>query len=377
MTPRLIGFALFVAGSMGSLCAQSPSLKDVYSEAFKIGTAVNPRIISERSQETREIILNHFNSITAENEMKAASVNPQPGVYNFRAADEIVAFGEAHHLLVIGHTLVWHNQTPEWFFKNQDGQPNSPEEQIERMREHIENVAGRYVGRIAAWDVLNEIIDDDGSYRPTSWVTSIGDGDHLARLAFQFAERYAPNTELYYNDFNAWRPAKVAGIVRMVKMLQAAGIRIDGIGLQGHWGLNFPKNEYIQAAIDAYSELGLKVMITELDIDVLPLTREGQIIGRSLQEPQFQLEEFETFLDPYKNGLPADIAKQLDDRYAELFELFYRNRQKIDRVTLWGLQDGSSWKNNYPVPNRTNYPLLFDRDLQPKSAMLRVLNIPQ
>lgn len=353
-----------------------PTLKGAYKDAFLIGVSVSAGNLSGKDPTTEAIIREQYNAITPENVMKATPINPKPGVYNFGPADAFVEFGEANDMFIVGHTLVWHNQTPPWFFLDEDGNPNTPEQQIERMRSHIETVAGRYAGKVDAWDVVNEVIDNDGSYRPTTWVESVGDGDELVKQAFTFAGKYAPGTELYYNDFNAWRPEKVAGIVRMAKMLQDAGIRIDGIGMQGHWGLNYPKREYIEAAIDAYAGLGLRVMITELDVDVLPLTREGQIIGRSLQEPQFQLEEFEAFLDPYKDGLPADVQQQLADRYAELFEIFYRKRDRIDRVTFWGVHDGVSWKNNYPVPNRTNYPLLFDRDRKPKPALEAVLAVP-
>jgi endo-1,4-beta-xylanase len=237
-------------------------------------------------------------------------------------------------------------------------------------------VAGRYAGRVDAWDVVNEVVDNDGAYRPTTWVNGIGDGDELVALAFQFAAEYAPDTELYYNDFNAWRPTKRDGIVRLVRRLQDAGIRIDGVGMQGHWGLNYPKTDYIEAAIDSFAALGVKVMITELDVDVLPLTKEGQIIGTGMSDPQFQLEEFEAFLDPYPDGLPDDVQQALTARYEELFGLFYRKRDQIDRVTFWGAHDGMSWKNGYPVPGRTNYPLLFDRDRQPKPALDAVLRVP-
>jgi endo-1,4-beta-xylanase len=342
-----------------------------------IGVSVNNGIVSGNDAASRTLALRHFGSITAENVMKAGPLNPQPGVWNFGAADAFVEFGESHKMFIVGHTLVWHNQTPAWFFVDATGKPNSPAAQIERMRSHIEMVAGRYKGRVHAWDVVNEVIDNDGSYRPTTWVNSVGSGDEMVKAAFRFASQYAPGAELYYNDFNAWRPAKRDGIVRMVKMLQAEGIRIDGIGIQGHWGLNFPKTEYIEAAIDAYAALGVKVMITELDVDVLPLTREGQVIGTVMSDPQFQLEEFEAYLDPYRGGLPEDVERQVTARWAELFGIFHNRRDKIDRVTLWGVHDGMSWKNNYPVPGRMNYPLLFGRDRQPKAAFDAVAAVPR
>lgn len=353
------------------------SLKEAYKGAFLMGSALNGNVISGLDKTSQNIVIEQFNTITIENAMKAAPINPTPGVYNFEPADDYVAFGKKHNMFIIGHTLVWHNQTPKWFFENEDGAPNTPEAQIERMRSHIEAVAGRYAGKVHAWDVVNEVIDNDGSYRPTTWVNGVGSGDEMVKHAFRFASQYAPNTELYYNDFNAWRPAKRDGIVRMVKMLQKAGIRIDGIGIQGHWGLNFPKTKYIEDAIDAFSALGVKVMITELDVDVLPLTREGQIIGSIMSDKQFQLEEFKEYLDPYSKGLPAKVEQQLADRYAELYNIFYKRKDKVDRVTLWGIHDGMSWKNGYPVPGRTNYPLLYDRNKKAKPAVAAVLAVPQ
>ncbi|MEI7587011.1 endo-1,4-beta-xylanase [Runella sp.] len=353
------------------------TLKVAYKDAFKMGVSVNDAVVSGRDKASQEIVVKQFNTITLENSMKAGLINPQPGVFKFEPADAYIEFGKKNNMFIIGHTLVWHNQTPSWFFQDEKGNPKSKEAVAERLHEHIKTVAGRYAGNVDAWDVVNEVIDDDGSYRPTTWVKGIGDGDELVKLSFKYAAQYAPNTELYYNDFNAWRPTKRDGIVKMVKMLQKEGIRIDGIGIQGHWGLNYPKTEYIEAAIDAYAALGLKVMITELDVDVLPLTKEGQIIGQGMGEKQFQNEEFKTFLDPYPNGLPDSIQKALADRYAQLFEIFYRKRDKIDRVTMWGIHDGMSWKNGYPIQNRTNYPLLWDRNKQPKPAFDAVLKVPQ
>jgi endo-1,4-beta-xylanase len=376
-TLPLILATVFIASCAHTAKApEQTTLKDAYANAFLLGTAVNDDIVQGVDAKAQAIVPVQFNTITAENVMKNEVIHPQPGVYDFGPADAFVEFGEKHNMFIVGHTLVWHNQTPAWFFQDEQGQPNTPEAQIERMRRHIETVAGRYAGRVHAWDVVNEVIDNDGSYRPTTWVKSIGDGDELVKHAFKFASQYAPDAELYYNDFNAWRPEKVAGIVRMVKMLKAEGIRIDGVGIQGHWGLNFPKTEYIEAAIDAYAAAGVKVMITELDIDVLPLTKEGQIIGMGMAHEQFQLEEFKEFLDPYRNGLPKDVEQQLAKRYEELFRIFYNKRDKIHRVTLWGVHDPMSWKNDYPIPNRTNYTLLFDRNYQPKPAFNAVLKVP-
>lgn len=379
-------FVLFAISILLNSCIESKKttktigegqlLKDVYKDAFLMGVAVSDPIVSGADKASQNIVISQFNSITLENSMKAALINPQPNVFNFGPADAFVAFGQQHKMFIIGHTLVWHNQVPAWFFTNANGKPNSKEEQLERLRNHIKTVAGRYAGKVNAWDVVNEVIDNDGSYRPTLWVNAFGNGDTLVKYAFKFASEFAPGTELYYNDFNAWRPSKRDGIVRMIKMLQKEGIRIDGVGMQGHWGLNYPKTEYIEAAIDAYAACGIKVMITELDVDVLPFTKEGQIIGQGMADKQFQLEEFKTFLDPYRNGLPDSVQILLTKRYEELFRIFYKRRDKIARVTLWGVHDGMNWKNDYPIPNRTNYPLLWDRKKQPKPALAAVLSVP-
>lgn len=375
--PYVIAAALVLSG-----CAEkkpvADSLKDAYKDAFKMGCAIESFEISGRSPETEALLLKHFNAISPGNCLKAERVHPRPDVWDFRGGDAYVEFGEKHDMWILGHTLIWHNQTPEFYYYREDGSPKSREEMIETMRAHIEKVAGRYTGRIDAWDVVNEIIGEQGEYRNKGWVKAFdGDGYEVVRNAFIFADRYAPDAELYYNDFNVWRPAHVDGIVTMVKRLQAEGIRIDGVGIQAHWGLNYPKTEYIEHAIDTLSSLGVKVMITELDVDVLPLTREGQIIGQSMTEPQFQLEEFKEYLDPYRDGMPKEVADRLDARYEELFRIFYKHRDQIDRVTFWGLTDALSWKNGYPIPRRTNYPMLFNRDLSAKPGLDAVLRIPE
>lgn len=368
---------LLLARSLSVDAAQDPALKNTFADSFKMGVAVNQDIVTGQNTAAQSIIAKQFNTVTLENAMKAEVIYPQQGKVDFSGADAFIDFAKQNNMFTVGHTLVWHNQTPDWFFTNSKNEPNTPAEQLEQMRKHIELVAGRYKNKVDAWDVVNEVIADDGSYRPTVWVNRVGDGDTMVKAAFKYAQQYSPNTELYYNDFNAWRPEKRDGIIRMIKMLQKEGIRIDGIGIQAHWGLNFPKMQYIEQAIDAYAALGIKVMITELDIDVLPLTKEGQITGTDMMKPQFQLEEFETYLDPCKNGLPSDVEAQLNARYKALFELFYAKRDKIDRVTFWGLHDGMSWKNDYPIPNRTNYPLLWNRNLTPKPIIKTISDVAQ
>lgn len=364
--------------SGGTSSAESaPTLKTAYASAFHIGSALNPEIVSGKDSLSQRIVVQQFNTITAENVMKAATLNPRPGVFNYADADAFVAFGQRHNMFVVGHTLVWHNSTPSWFLQTADGKPNTHATVVENLRQYIEAVGTHFKGRVQAWDVVNEVVAEDGGYRPTTWVNAIGSGDSLVKLSFRFAEKYATGTELYYNEFNAERPSKRDGIMRLVRMLKQNGIRIDGVGIQAHWGLNYPRTDYIEAAIDSFAALGVKVLITELDVDVLPLTREGQIIGQSLSEPQFQLEEFKKYLDPFPKSLPDSVQQQLARRYAELFEIFYRKRDKIDRVTFWGVHDGMSWKNGYPVPGRTNYPLLFDRARQPKPAFKAVLDVPR
>lgn len=355
--------------------APAATLKDAYARDFLVGVAVNDDTVAGKDPAAQALLLRQFNAITPENVMKAEALSPRRDVYDFARADAYVDFGDRHGLFVVGHTLVWHNQVPPWFFTDTQGNPNDRAMQIERLRTHIQAVAGRYAGRVRGWDVVNEVIDEDGSFRDIGWVKAVGDGDEVVRRAFAFAQRYAPDAELYYNDFNAERPSKRDGIVRLVKMLQAAGIRIDGVGIQAHWGLDYPSLADIDAAIDAYAALGIKVMITELDVDVLPLSKEGQIIGTALTQPQFQLPEFKRFLDPYARELPASVQQQLASRYADIFRLLHRKRDKIARVTFWGLHDGVSWKNDRPVPNRTNYPLLFDRQLQPKPAFSAVIDV--
>ena len=356
-------------------------LKDAYADCFLMGAAISPYHFSDRNPETRELILKHFNAISPDNALKPESLHPGPNVWNFQPADAYCQFGKDNGMWILGHTLCWHNQTPAFFWTKPNGQTMSKDEIFESIRSYIETVCTHFLGKVDAWDVINEIVSEDGGYRDLGWVHALGADpavvDEFVKHVFRCAEKYAPDTELYYNEFNCWRPSKLAGIVRLVRMLQADGIRIDGVGIQAHWGLGYPKNEYVVDAIEQLAALGVKVNITELDVDVLPISKDGQVIGRSLQDPQYQLEEFEAFLDPYKDGLPEEVEDQLAARYEELFKIFYDHRDQIARVTFWGTHDGTSWKNGSPIPNRTNYPLLFKRDFTPHKAYYSVIRVPQ
>lgn len=246
------------------------------------------------------------------------------------------------------------------------------------LEEYVEKTVTHFAGKVYAWDVVNEVVNEEGGYRSDKGWKKYYDGDldDLVALAFSTAQRCDPNAELYYNDYNMWRQTKVDGAVHIVKMLKERGIRIDGVGIQAHWGLNYPDTKDIEQTIDRLYDLGVKVMITELDIDMLPFSKEGQMTGKAMYDPALQREEFMRWLNPYADGCPADVEQQIADRYEQILRTIYGKRDKISRVTFWGLHDGVSWKNDYPIPNRTNYPLLFDRNLQKKTAFYQVVNIP-
>jgi endo-1,4-beta-xylanase len=345
----------------------APTLRSVFADDFLIGVALNTSMVDGRNARAGEVAAREFSSLTAENDMKWESINSEPGVYNFAAADAYFDFAEKHGMAVIGHTLVWHSQTPAWVFQDGNGQPASRELLLRRMRDHIFTVAGRYRGRIKGWDVVNEAVGDRGPevLRDSPWRRIIGDDflDH----AFRFAREADPNAELYYNDYNLYHPDKRARTISLLKGLIERGVPIDGVGMQGHYQINHPSIEIIEQSILEYAALGLKVMVTELDVDVLPSRGSVGVADISRRE------EFEAALNPFVAGLPPQEQQRLAERYAELFALFVKHREHITRVTLWGLDDRQSWLNGFPIRGRVNHPLLFDRNLQPKPAFHSVI----
>jgi endo-1,4-beta-xylanase len=346
---------------------ETTTLKDAYQGEFHIGTALNRFQIAGRAVEEINIVKKHFNSIVAENCMKSGQIQQRQGEFDFSVADQFIRFGTENNMHIVGHTLIWHSQAPRWFFTDDEGNDVSSEVLIQRMKEHIYTVVGRYKGKVHGWDVVNEAILDDGSYRKSKFYQIIG--EDFIKYAFQFAHEADPDAELYYNDYSMSLPGKRKGVVEMVKKLQKQGVRIDGIGMQCHVALDYPQLEEFEASMEAYAELDVNVMITEMEVSVLPTPDwdRGAEISTNV--------EYREKLNPYTEGLPDSVNKQLEERYLEFFSLFLKH-DYVSRVTLWGVNDGNSWKNGFPVRGRTDYPLLFDRNNQPKSVVPLLIELP-
>ena len=341
------------------------TLKDALKDKFLIGVAMNEAQITEADSSSVAIIKNHFNSITAENCMKSEELQPIEGEFNFELADKFVKFGEENNMYIIGHTLVWHSQAPGWFFTDKAGKDVSREVLIERMKNHIFTVVGRYKGKVKGWDVVNEAIEDDGSWRKTKFYNIIGE-DYI-KLAFQFAHEADPDADLYYNDYSMAHEGRRNTVVKMVKELKSQGVRIDGVGLQGHMDLVFPDLDEFEKSMLAFAETGVKLMITELDVTVLP--RPGIDVGAEISASF----EYQQKLNPYAEGLPDSVSIALNNRYNDIFKLFLKHSDILERVTLWGVYDGQSWRNDWPVKGRTDYALLFDRNFQPKPVVKTII----
>ena len=346
---------------------REPVLKDAFEGKFLVGTALNSAQISGTDKLGIETVKKQFNAVVPENCMKSRYLQPEEGKFHFDEADKFVAFAEANNLWVTGHCLVWHSQAPAWLFTDETGADVSRETLIERMRKHITTVVSRYKGRIKGWDVVNEAIMDDGSWRQSKFYQIIG--EDFIPLAFQFAREADPDAELYYNDYSTAIEAKRQGIVNVVKTLKEKGLRIDAVGMQGHFTLDFPTVEAFEKSLLAFTELGVKVMITELDMTVLPSP--DNFTGAEVSTSFALTKE----LNPYADSLTAETTLKQQNRYADFFRLFLKHSDKVTRVTLWGVADGDSWRNNWPVPGRTDYALLFDRNRKPKSVVTELVNL--
>jgi GH35 family endo-1,4-beta-xylanase len=331
--------------------AAVPSLKDACRGVFLIGTAFDFRTPTEFTSSELDFIRSQFNAITPENSMKPGPVHPQEQSWNWTPADTLVQFGRDNDIRIFGHCLVWHSQTNPWFF-----QDANRDVVLARLKNHVHTLVGRFKGRVASWDVVNEAINDGEAglgenLRESQWLKIVGP-DYLTQ-AFRFAREADPAVALVYNDYSIESGAKHESSLVLLRRLMADGAPITGVGIQGHWSLPAltpQKYEEIDRAIENYRALNLRIAITELDVSVTG-TAGGQLgRGQANAEPP-----------------SPDLLAAQAEAYGKLFTIFMKHRAAIDRVTFWGLSDRRSWR-------RTRYPLAFDADYQPKPALQAIID---
>jgi len=343
---------LFFSGYFSVQAQQSTSkgLKDYFKDYFTIGVAVSPRALKT---DESQLIVKEFNSMTPENAMKMGPIHPFENQYNWAGGDSIAAFAKRNGMKLRGHCLCWHNQTPRWlFFDSSTNQQVTKEVLLKRLKDHITAVVTRYKDVIYAWDVVNEVISDkeDEYFRPSLWYQICG--EEFVAKAFQWAHEADPKALLFYNDYNEISPVKREKIIKMVKDLQAKGVPINGIGLQGHWAINEPSKDQLDQTLKDFSQLDLTLQVTELDISVYPKEHNARERKPEDNDTVFTAEKETKQIDVYKN----------------CFELFKKYHKNISAVTFWNISDRGSWLDNFPVRGRKDYPLLFDKDLKPKKV---------
>lgn len=215
-------------------------------------------------------------------------------------------------------------------------------------------------------------LNEDGTLRESVFFNIMG--SEYIENSFSWANDADPDVNLVYNDYNLCEEPKRKGAIKLIKDLQKKNIKIDGVGIQAHWQLNSPTIEEIEKTIISFSELGIDVMFTELDISVLPSPWELQ--GAEVNQ-NFEKFEDDKKMNPYPIKLPDAVKKKLANRYKDIFKLFLKHQDKISRVTFWGVTDKNSWLNDWPIKGRTNYPLLFDRNYQSKIAYKSIIDLKQ
>ncbi len=339
--------------------ADEPALKDVFSNDFMIGSAINQYQVAGADTMAMNLVKKHFNTVVAENAMKSEVVNPEKGKYDWKLADEFVNWGTENGMFVVGHCLIWHSQLAKWFVYDDNGQYVSADTLRQRMHDYITTVVSRYKGKVKGWDVVNEAIMEDGSYRNSPFYEILG--EEYIPLAFVYANEADPDAELYINDYGMNNTGKREKYVEIVNRLKSQGLRIDGIGMQAHMGMDYPDFEEFEKSIEAFASTGCNVMITELDMSALPTITESADVSAST--------ELRKSMNPYPDGLPADVDSVWNDRMSTVMDILLRHSDVISRVNFWGVTDGDSWKNSWPMKGRKEYPLLFDRDYNMKSFM--------
>jgi endo-1,4-beta-xylanase len=398
---------LTIAGTARS--ADTPTLKDAFKDHFYVGAAINRTIatgtavrvdnVNRTSEQVdKDIALTkaQFNQIAPENDLKWALIHPREGAdgYNFAPADAFVNFGLSNNLYIVGHTLVWHGQTPNWVFQGTNMPPGvtnppsaspdatanaagtnaagggrfgggfgrggftgpraSREELLQRMRDHIHTVVGRYKGKIKTWDVVNEAIADGGTniLRNSLWLQIIGP-DFIAK-AFEYAHEADPDAILRYNDYGLENPAKRRKLITLIKSLQEQHVPVMAIGTQTHVNVSSPSFEAEDQALTDMESLGLPIHVTELDVN-------GAQGGQRSSSADISNNAATT-----QGGLVDDANRKLADAYAGLFRAFVKHDKSVKMVTFWGVNDRVSWRAQ-------GRPLLFDGNDQPKPAFDAVI----
>jgi endo-1,4-beta-xylanase len=348
---------------------KEPSLKSAFDGKFILGAAVNTAQITGADVRGDSVLFRHFGAIEPENCMKSAEIMPVFGEYKWDLADQYVDFGVNNGLAVFGHCLIWHSQCTPDFCYDAAGNLISADELKARMKQHISTVVSRYKGRIKGWDVVNEAILEDGSYRQSPFYQILG--EEFIPWAFKCAQEADPNLELYYNDYSMHEPKKLDTVIEMVKNIQAQGIRIDAVGFQGHIGMDYPDIDLYESHIRRIKdETGLDVCITELDMSILPsVTQSADVSGinffEAMRDPAKRDEIMEK-LDPYRDGIPEDVYAAWNARMGEFLAMFIKNSDVVRRINLWGVSDWDSWKNGWPIPGRHDSPLWVDRNFKLK-----------
>ncbi len=366
-----LAVALFMAGSaFAQQTRKSESLKplqEVMGKYFLVGAAVNTDLADGKDPAAEAVVKSQFNQVVAENCMKGEVNHPEVNRFDFTDGDKLADWAQKNGKTLIGHCLVWHSQPPKWMFTDSKGNLVSREELIGRMYNHIMTVVTHYKGKVKGWDVVNEAIEDDGSYRKSLYYRIIG--PEYIELAFRFAHEADPNVELYINDYSMAKPAKREAYCKILRNLKAKGLRIDAIGMQSHNGFDYPDYTEYEKSIEAFAAEGVKVMMTELDVNMLP-NPEG--FGGAEISQKFELQKK---YNPYVNGLDKKGQKLFNQRYLDLFKIIERHKDVISRVTFWGVNDGQSWLNGWPIPGRTNYPLLIDRNNEVKPVVKDIVKL--
>lgn len=408
MTAPLLAIAL--AGCVTGAESQPPStLKAAYKNHFYVGVAINRTIAMNSDVRVDNVnrnlgqigkdiavVTEQFDQISPENDLKWALIQPNPGPdgYNFGPADAYVNFGLTNHMYIVGHTLVWHGQTPSWVFRGTNLPPGmtnlsstvaanatgtnrpsgrrmgrgpgggfgfsgpraSREELLERMRDHIHTVVGRYKGKIKVWDVVNEALSDGGTniLRTSPWQQIIGP-DFIAK-AFEYAHEADPDAILRYNDYSLENPEKRQKLITLIKSLQEQHVPVMAIGSQTHVSVTSPSFEEEDQVLTELETLGLPIHITELDVN----SAQG---GQRSNSGDVAANATTT-----QGGLVSDADKKLADAYAGLFRAFLKHEKYVKVVTLWGVNDGVSWRAQ-------GRPLLFDANNQPKPAFDAVIRV--